>query len=83
LHFRRIQVEAGCELCGSSGARGLRVFYFGKEIEDQEIDVLDFVEAELHALRCNHVGGMWPLTRKPFLCASSIITGTSSGLTEL
>ena len=59
-------------------------FDFGEEIQDEEIDVLDFVVAELRRIaRRSCSAGMCPLTRRPFLWASSMMAGTSAGLTEL
>ena len=58
LDLRRGEVEAGGDFSGLGEAGdGVGVFDFGEEIEDEKIDVLNFVVAELDALRGGHSGG--------------------------
>ncbi len=52
-----VEVERGGEFSGFGEAGdGVGVFDFGEEVENEKVDVLDFVVAELDALRSDHVG---------------------------
>ena len=58
LNLRRVQVETGRNFAGlGQSGDGVRVFDFGKEIEHEKIDVLDFVVAESDTLGGGHFGG--------------------------
>ena len=61
LDLRRVEVEASRDFSGLDEAGdGVGVFDLGKEVEDEEIDVLDFVVAEFDALGGGHFGGNVP-----------------------
>src|SRR5208282_5059600 len=58
LDLGRSEVEAGSSFSGfDQSGDGVCVFDLGKEIQDEKIHVLNFVEAEIDALRGDHFGG--------------------------
>jgi hypothetical protein len=65
LHLGRAEVETGAAFCGfDEASNGVGVFDVGKEIQNQEVDVLDFVVSEFDTLRGGHFGGDVPADAK-------------------
>jgi hypothetical protein len=53
----RAEVEIRAAFCGfDEASNGIVVFDFGHEIQNQEIDLLDFVVSEFDTLRDGHFG---------------------------